>query len=219
MANRVYFTFNEEEVFVEKEAEFVFYNGFSLIQKQKSIISFHNAIKEPSKKVIDISTKSPNDLGIKLSAFNLLYKINDKEYPLENVFQSAKVFDNGGPYLDMLLLSPYEVKKDIRLKTSGKLVCFKLNGIEYPLEPKTLFYDWVYCNALFCQKDLAKEIVNYNCFTDIEYNHKKSINCQARSVAIFVSLYKKGLLEYALESIENFIKVVYKNNQLSFNLF
>ena len=123
--------------------------------------------------------------------------------------------------MDMLTLSPYEVKKDLRLKTSGDLVCFRLEGNNYPLEPKTIFYDWIYCNALYKQKDLMNKVVNFNCFTDIEYNHNKSINCKARTVAIFVSLYKKGLLDEALSSFENFNKIVYKNKnaQIRFSLF
>ena len=40
---------------------------------------------------------------------------------LECVFQGSKVFENGGPYRDLVLNSPYKAKKAKRLKESGKL--------------------------------------------------------------------------------------------------
>ena len=66
---------------------------------------------------------------------------------------------------------------------------------------------------------LVAQIKNYNVFTDIEFNHEKSINCQARSVAIFVGLLKNGLLEKALSNIENFKKIVYKDKPIQLTLF
>lgn len=46
-------------------------------------------------------------------------------------------------------------------------------------------------------------------FTDIEFNPKKSLNCQARSAAIFVSLERSGLLQQALSSPAHFKEIVY----------
>jgi type I restriction enzyme M protein len=57
---------------------------------------------------------------------------------------------------------------------------------------------------------LSEEILEYDAFTDIEFNHEKSINCQARSAAIFVSLSRLGKLEEALKNKEEF-KKVYSN--------
>ena len=123
-------------------------------------------------------------------------------------FQSSKVFENGGPYLDLIDVEPYQSKKDRRLRNSGNLVRFKLENVDYPLEPKTLFYDWIYINALSKQPNLYKKIINYNAFTDIEFNPERSINCQAKSVALFVILYKQGILDEALSNIEVFKKYV-----------
>ena len=74
------------------------------------------------------------------------------------------------------------------------------------------FYDWLYINALRSNKELANEVIKYNSFTDIVFNPKKSFNCQARSCAIFVSLYNNSLLEKALKSKESFLEVIYKKN-------
>ena len=175
-------------------------------EKQNHVRTLHGKFNEiyKNEKVLEISTKSPIELGTQLSAFNLKYKINNKEYPLECVFQSSKVFENGGPYLDLIDAEPYQSKKDRRLRSSGNLVRFKLENVDYPLEPKTLFYDWIYINALSKQPNLYKKIINYNAFTDIEFNPERSINCQAKSVALFVILYKQGILNEALSNIEVF---------------
>ena len=207
MAKRKTFVVSLNDIFEEKEIDFVFYSGFSITQKQKSIESLHNAIKELyyDAEILEISSKSPIELGRKLSAFNL--KLDG--IALENIFQSSKVFEYGGPYEDLLSKTPIEAKKDSRIKDSGRIIGFKYQGINYPSIPKTLFYDWIYCQALYSDKELMSSIINYDFFTDIEFNHEKSLNCQARSAAIFVSLYQKGLLEECLADIVKFEECVY----------
>ena len=207
MAKRKTFVVSLNDIFEEKEIEFVFYSGFSITQKQKSIESLHNAIKELyyDAEILEISSKSSIELGMKLSAFNL--KLDG--IALENIFQSSKVFEYGGPYEDLLSKTPIEAKKDPRIKDSGRIIGFKYQGINYPTIPKTLFYDWMYCQALYSDKELMSSIINYDFFTDIEFNHEKSLNCQARSAAIFVSLYQKGLLEECLADIVKFEECVY----------
>ena len=64
------------------------------------------------------------------------------------------------------------------------------------------------------RQDLAEKICDYNAFTDIEFNPEKSINCQARSAAIFVSLCACGLIKKALRSPQEFKTVVYEEKML-----
>ncbi len=97
--------------------------------------------------------------------------------------------------MDLLTVSPREAKRDERLKNSGKLVSFTFNGETFPLIPKTIFYDYIYINALLEQEELAKVALEYDAFTDIEFNPEKSINCQAKAAATFVALSRMGLLE------------------------
>ncbi|MDF2804181.1 MAG: hypothetical protein K0S61_4084 [Anaerocolumna sp.] len=179
-------------------------------EKQNNVRILHSKFKEiyKNEQILEISTKSPIEIGRELSAFNLKYNLNNKEYPLECVFQSSKVFEKGGPYEDLLEIEPFQVKRDIRLRSSGNLVGFRLENVNYQLEPKTLFYDWIYINALNKKPNLYKKIINYNAFTDIEFNPERSINCQAKSVALFIALYKQGLLNEALSNIELFKKYV-----------
>lgn len=212
MAIRKYFYCSDENnEYVESEAEFTFFPGFALCQKQKCIESFHQAIQKihSNASILEISSKSRQRLGVELSAFNLTLLVNNMYCPIETVFQSSKVFDTGGPYIDLLKQPPAEAKKDERLHTDSKLIAFSFQSVNYPTEPKTAFYDWIYCSALYQHKDLAEAIVKYNTFTDIEFNHKKSINCQARSAAIFVSLTRRGILKEAMQNIDSFIRIVY----------
>lgn len=216
MAQRPYFiSSNDNSFFKEETCEFEYFNGFAITQKQKSIESLHEAIlkKHPAAKILEVSRKSPCVIGEQLSAFNLTLtsKKNGKKYPIENIFQSSKVFANGGPYKDLLFCSPIEAKKDERLRHSGQLISFNFEGREWKLEPKTLFYDYIYIRALLENDHLINKLVQYDIFTDIEFNPKKSINCQARSVAIFVSLYKANLLKKYIEDIELF-KTLYKKD-------
>ena len=68
-----------DNMVVEKEIEFTWFPGFAVSQKQKSINSFHQNISEllNTTKILEISTKSPEDLGVQCSAFNLMLEVND----------------------------------------------------------------------------------------------------------------------------------------------
>lgn len=214
MAKRLcFFSKFNDDIFYEQEFEFEYFNGFAITQKHKSIDSFHNEILKiyPQAKVVEVSRKSKNLIGVKLSAFNLkIYNAQYNKYlPVECVFQSSKVFENGIQYKDLLLVEPIIAKRDERLKTSGKIIAFNYEGIEYPNVPRTLFYDWIYINALWQNKEILEELAKYDAFTDIEFNQNKSLNCQARSCAIAVSLFKQGLLEDYLKDLDLF-KSIYK---------
>ena len=119
--------------------------------------------------------------------------------PVENVFQTGKVFRNGGPYTDLLQVSPKEAKRDERLRTSGALIAFRYEGQDFPINPQTAFYDFLYINALIENETLAQTVLEYDAFTDVEFNPDKSINCQAKSAAMFVSLSRLGLLNKVTE--------------------
>ena len=183
MAERPAFFIHDKKV-VSKIYSFEWFSGFAVSQKQKSIESLHNAIMkaDADAKPLEVSTKSKDSVGVKLSAFNL--KLNN--YTLENIFQSAKVFENGGPYLDLLEVLPKEAKRDERLHNSGNLKAFRYENQDFPLNPKTVFYDYIYIAAVkqTFTEDEINTISSYNYFTDIEFNPAKSINTQARTVSM-----------------------------------
>ena len=104
-------------------------------------------------------------------------------------------------------MSPKEAKRDERLRNSGSLKAFRYQNEDFPLVPQTVFYDFIYITAV--KKSLTEGEINtilqYNYFTDIEFNPAKSINTQARAAAIL----KMVVAEYGyLPSFnkENFIQ-------------
>lgn len=194
--------------------EFTFHSGFSASQRQRSVRSLHEAFcAQTPKSVLEVSTASEAKLGWMLSAFNLRVAFGETHIPLECAFQASKVFENGEQYTDLYLLEEHrikQIKKDERLKNSGGITAFRFQGEAWPTEPKTAFYDWLYISALFRQhRDRLDELAAYDAFTDIMFNPKKSLNCQARSCAILSALHRAGRLEEALASKEAFIRIVY----------
>jgi hypothetical protein len=216
MAKRPIFTpSNHGNLYEEKEIEFKWYSGFSVSQKQKSIKSLHeNAKKEGYESILEVSTKSEIMLGQKLSAFNL--EIDTEDYArisIESAFQGSKVFENGIQYIDIYQKKSIEAKKDERLKNSGRVIGFNFFGVEWDIEPKSAFYDWLYIKALQNHQEyLKKNLTKYQAFTDIEFNPKKSFSCQARTCAIIVSLLNLDLLDEAMSSQRNFKNIIYEKN-------
>ncbi len=175
--------------------KFEWNGGFAVSQKRKNINALHESIKRGTgETALEISTKSEVDLGADLSAFVL--KLDG--VLLECVFQSSKVFENGGPYRDLLEMSPKDAKRDERLQNSGKLKSFNYGGHDWSLRPVTAFYDYIYVKSAlqtFDKETLKDGLAEYQWFTDIEFNPKKSINTQARSAAILKALLSEGNFE------------------------
>lgn len=199
-----------------KSVPFHWFPGMAVSQKQKSVDALHAAAQRMLhvERILEVSTKSRTELGTCLSAFNLTFTTRKHQitYSVESAFQASKVFEFGGPYKDILEMDSRSAKRDDRLRSSGRLIRFKLFETEWDLEPRTAFYDWIYINALAKHEELRDEIVNYSAFTDIEFNPERSINCQAYSAALFVALYKRGMLQDALSSKERYLSIL-KNRQ------
>ena len=84
--------------------------------------------------------------------------------------------------------------------------------MKFDLNKKSLCYDYVYILGLTQNEDLAKEIVNYDCFTDIVFSQTKSIGCQARTCALYKYLRNNNL-------VEKFIKNPYKFGFMYKNMY
>ena len=172
--------------------------GFASRQKKKSINDMHQVIRKKYgfNHVLELSSKSGNKLSFLVSPLSLKLTNEDgQQYSVENVFQSSMVFEHGGPYSDLLTVSPRQAKKDERLITSGELINYNYFGVEWDVEPLTAFYDWLYVNALKQNPQLHEEVMQYQAFTDITFNPKKSIHCAAYALAMFVALNKRKLLD------------------------
>jgi hypothetical protein len=177
-------------------------------QKKKNVSELHNEARRRGLEcLLEVSTKSERELGQKLSAFYLKIHLHGKEITLESAFQGSKVFEKGGPFTDIYDMDSRSAKRDERLKNSGRLLHFLFEDTVYPLTPKTVFYDWLYLNALYPNREWLTRLQICDGFTDIEFNPEKSVNCQARSCAAFVALQKRGFLDEAVESFDTFRQI------------
>lgn len=196
-ATRMAFICKDNKLYF-KYYTFDYFSGFAITQKRKSIESFHNAIKKDYiLNILEVSRKSENELGNMLSAFNL--KIGN--YPVECIYQSSKVFGDT-QYKECLSMLPADAKKYIKENVEANklsLTSFKYNNLIFPLEPKSLFYDYLYIKALYGNVEISKQIINFDCFTDIEFNHQHQFASQARSCALYKYFEINNLVEKFLQ--------------------
>lgn len=224
MAKRPIFipNINGNQLFIEENIDFNWFSGFAISQKQKSIESLHKkAYEKGYKTLLEVSSKSSELLGQRLSAFSLeIETIKYGRISVECAFQGSKVFKGNKQYPEIYTKTSIEAKRFHKLNSSGELIGFKFEDEEWELEPKSAFYDWLYIKALYPHKDFLKKLYKYQAFTDIEFNPAKSINCQARTCAIIVSLLKRGLYDEVMNSKQRFIEIIYKKQlrQEQFNI-
>lgn len=189
----------------EIPVDFKWNPGMAASQKKKNIVALHEAAKERGLyQLLEISSKSEEEVGRRLSAFSLKLQVGDITTYLECAYQASKVFRDGGPYHDLLHMTPRDAKKDPRLRGSGDLIRFEFEGQHFPLSPKNAFYDWLYIRALVPHLEWIRERVTHKGFTDIEFNPKKSINCQARAFAELVALEERGKVSKSQEDFSYF---------------
>lgn len=212
MAVRPVFYRTEKAPFYKTEdTEFQYFGGFSVQQKQRCVQSLHSSYldKYPERKVLEISSKSLEEIGVRLSAFNLRAFCGGGNMTVESAFQGSKVFEGNIQFEDIYGRSSLEAKRDPRIKSSGRLICFRLFGEEFPLDPVNYFYNWLYIRSLYSNREYCEKVIGYDSFTDIEFNPQRSLNCQAMAAAVFSGLYSSGKLDEAMRSKEDFLRIVY----------
>jgi|LFRM01.1.fsa_nt_gb hypothetical protein len=212
MAKRLYFIAKPsyQGLIVEKTINFEYFRGQDPKQTEKSIESMQHAIKayESGGKVLEVSKYSPSLLGKQLSSLNLEYENNEgRSYPVINIFESSKVFENGGPYRDLLHVDLKDLDEDPRLKESGRLLGFHFEDEPYSLEPRSLFFDYIYISALHQQKEIQEKLLEFDMISDVTYQMGKMFASSARACAYFISLKRTNKLESALESLDSFKKI------------
>lgn len=174
------------------DVDFEWHSGFAISQRRKSIDSLHRsalATGEASK-VLEVSSRSQEVVGMMLSAFSLRIAHPDHgRMSLESGFQGSKVFSSTGQLTAAYKLDARDAKSLAReVNSHESLVGFRWGSFEWSLEPKSWFYDWLYIKAVLeSDNSLTGLIRQFDGFTDIEFNPDKSFNCQARSCAIIAS--------------------------------
>lgn len=171
----------------------------------------------PDKKILEVSLFSPQiPLGTDLCPQFLCKKMEslDGMIPVESILHASKIFTGGGPYTDLFTANPLEIKNDPRLRSSGILTSYTFEGEEYPIHPRTAFFDFIYMLALVEPQNhaLTRELLQYDAFCDITYQETKDFVCPARSLTIFVSLMRQGLLQ-KVHTFEEYLTVVTGSNE------
>lgn len=184
--------------------ELTWNGGFAVSQKQKNIVTLHeNAKAIGISSVLEISTKSMQEVGRRLSAFNLKIDVFGTMKCLESVYQSSKVFAGSGQHEFLMDLDPFQAKREIRNLADGPIIEFRFMGEKFATEPKNAFYDWLYIRAISPHDDWIRRNLTYVAYSDIEFTPNKSLNCQARAVAEYHALSQRGL---SLECAQDFDK-------------
>ena len=179
--------------------------GFADVQKQKNIRALHEeARRHGIDRVLEISTKSSKKIGQQLSAFNIRINVDGRECYLESVYQGSKVFEHGGPHEEIFDFSPRDAKRYMRDIDCGSLEGFCFDGEIYPLSPANAFYDWLYIKSIADWSEWVKDNICYDGFTDIEFNPRKQVNCQARAFAEYMSLLNRNKLQEVAEDYRVF---------------
>lgn len=181
---------------------FEWFPGFAVSQKRKSIAALHAAAKgELGVDCLEISRRSDDDLGCRLSAWLLEvpHPTSGRPVSVEAAFQASKVFERSGPFHDLYGEPPGLVRKAVKEAAAGRLVGFDFAGVErWPLQPFTAFYDRLYLQGLgLLSESDQNRLASFGGFTDIEFNPRganASINCQARTCALFASWKAAGVL-------------------------
>ncbi|WP_126146998.1 DarT1-associated NADAR antitoxin family protein [Synechococcus elongatus] len=216
----------EKELVWEIPVEFTWHSGLSKSQVQKSIASLHEeAAKKNIIPILEISSKSKNHLGVSLSAFNLMLEVQTPrktiKLSVECAYQGSKVFARGGPYEDLYYASSRDAKIDERLRSSGDFIGYSFFADAFPSQPLTAFYDWLYLHALSQNKSLSDQLFEFQGFSDIAFNPAKSLNCQARAAALFVTLARRKEIERVLSDRDYYLSLIsgrklkVQNQQLS----
>ena len=76
----------------------------------------------------------------------------------------------------------------------------------WPSQPSESFFTWLYINGLMQQDVLIQKLPQYDGFTDIYFNPKKTNNCQPRAAEQAVSMYKTGQLETIMNTRRSYVQ-------------
>lgn len=223
MARRSVFVSRDEYPFFEEIAvEFDWFPGFALSQKRKSQISLHKNFQKrfPEHKVLEISSASLYSLGSALSAMSLTKMTSQGITSVESAFQSSRIYGSGdlqvGPFPEYMFLPGRECKRLVKEASKGQISYrYHFDGMDFyaPEYHISLFYDYLYLNALLEDDNsvVSQALTDggYTAFTDLA---TLSLNCQARSAAIFVSLMSHGFID-EIRNYDSFLRLFRTNKK------
>lgn len=203
---KVYRSMAEYPYVKEISVTFPWSNGSKHQNIQAILDAFHDVY--PDVPALEVSLASPQPEGIGVAAMELPLHLAflEQDAPVGVLYEASKVFENGGPYPDLLQCPRQKLLKDPRLQKSGRCVAFRLGEAEYPAEPYPYaFFNWLYGCALRQDAEKARSILRYDAFSDLDLgSSKKDRNSPARAAAVYAGLAAAGKLE-CLDSYEAFV--------------
>lgn len=178
--------------------DFTWHAGMATSQKQKSIRSLHEKALAQKRihRILEISTKSEEELGKKTSAFSLKIETKEGVFSLESVYHASKIFPVVGAQKQWMQLSARQSKKESQKFQDqyGKPIGFCIEDTEYFGKSHKLGFTYMYFQALKLKdQEEINELCLFDAFTDINFLPQKGGNCQAHAAALFVSLRNNGV--------------------------
>lgn len=203
---KIYLSLPEYPYAKEVSVTFPWSNGSKHQNIQAVLDTFHDVY--PDVPALEVSLASSQPEGVHAAAMKLPFHLaaSGQDVPVGIVYEAAKVFENGGPYTELLQCSRQKVQKDARLQQSGKCIGYRLEDTEYPTEPHPYaFFNWLYGCALRQNPEKAEDILKFGAFSDLELGStKKDRNSPARAAAVYAGLAAAGKLD-CLDSYEAFV--------------
>ena len=175
----------------------------------ENVVALYEEIEraDPAAKVLEISRGSPQSLGASLSAFNLRMDLDGARCAVESVFLASQVFPGGtGPFPKLCSQDACDVALFVGEEAGARpVVAFELGGERWNAESRTAFFFNLYLKALRDNPGLADRLMEYGAFTDTGSSPENRIASPAAAAALYVSLRRRNMLEWAMLSRENFL--------------
>ena len=139
----------------------------------------------PPGRVLEISSRSPQELGRDLSAMNLRAAGDPRERTVEAVYQAAKCYGAGGPDTAHCTSGYAAKRRDRERRRGGPLAGFEHEGLRWKTPTGSAFYDWLWTRSALASRGEAvvARLQEYDAFSD-QFHRPGAVACQAKAAAI-----------------------------------
>ncbi len=197
-------------IFFKKSVKFSVYNAKSYTEAMKDKTIYCPKAEKPyfiktesadGKNVLRVQPDDP----FSLTKLEMLVPSLKKEFSLANIVQASKVFEHGGPYVDLYGATPAAAQDDPRCRTSGSLVRYTFENTSYPLYPAEAFLIWLVFLALRQNRVLSRKLCEYDGFSC----EKEPV--LALAYGLYVALARNGKIR-AVETFDDLIDLLYNQD-------
>ena len=195
------------------EVDFQWAPGDAPELKSRNIEKLHTAAAHRNlSPLLEVSGYADDPIGSRLALAQLTLKNEESYYvSVSGLYYGSMVFKNGGPYTDLYRGQGGDHSSDPRLKSSGQLMGFRFQDLEWGLKAEGMFYDWLVIQAVQRHRNLGSGLMKFTGFTDLECPSQGSGVCHARSCALYVALVEKKIIDKVLENQDLFIETLLRD--------